>query len=198
MTSKHQGYSRAHQSILKEESDEEEVNVDLEAGIRPAHERVVSWDKSPAIRRDSDSDDEVPQSLMVEASPRLKHKGKGRASTEPATGIPSNITIPPRPSEVEDGDGSPVSISPEDATSHKGIRLDPYQRALWNWVNVYNLDAFLQDVYVYYEGKGIYSIALSKGFNLLCVSILSVQLLFICMVGPLGLSLVSPHSCLDA
>jgi len=45
--------------------------------------------------------------------------------------------------------------------------LDDYEKALWNWVNVYNLDAFLQDVYSYYEGKGIYSIALSRGLNLL-------------------------------
>ncbi|EKM55276.1 uncharacterized protein PHACADRAFT_95774 [Phanerochaete carnosa HHB-10118-sp] len=47
--------------------------------------------------------------------------------------------------------------------------LDAYERALWNWVNVYNLDAFLQETYYYYEGKGIYSIALSRGLNLLTV-----------------------------
>lgn len=47
--------------------------------------------------------------------------------------------------------------------------LDNYERALWNWVNVYNLDAFLQEVYAYYEGKGIYSIALARGLNLLTV-----------------------------
>ena len=47
--------------------------------------------------------------------------------------------------------------------------LDEYERALWDWVNVYNLDAFLQEVYYYYEGKGIYSIALSRGLNLLSV-----------------------------
>jgi autophagy-related protein 9 len=45
--------------------------------------------------------------------------------------------------------------------------LDEYEKALWNWVNVYNLDAFLQEVYAYYEGNGIYSIALSRGLNLL-------------------------------
>jgi autophagy-related protein 9 len=45
--------------------------------------------------------------------------------------------------------------------------LDAYERALWTWVNVYNLDAFLQEVYYYYDGKGIYSIALSRGLNLL-------------------------------
>lgn len=48
--------------------------------------------------------------------------------------------------------------------------LDDYEKALWNWVNVYNLDAFLQEVYSYYEGKGIYCIALSRGLNLLSVN----------------------------
>ncbi|EIN07043.1 APG9-domain-containing protein [Punctularia strigosozonata HHB-11173 SS5] len=47
--------------------------------------------------------------------------------------------------------------------------LDNYERALWNWVNVYNLDAFLQEVYYYYQGKGIWCIALSRGLNLLTV-----------------------------
>ncbi|KAF9008168.1 APG9-domain-containing protein [Hymenopellis radicata] len=46
---------------------------------------------------------------------------------------------------------------------------DPIRLAYWHWVNVSNLDAFLQDVYYYYEGKGIYSIALSRGLNLLTV-----------------------------
>ena len=55
--------------------------------------------------------------------------------------------------------------------------LDAYERALWNWVNVYNLDSFLQEVYTYYEGKGIYSIALARGLNLLYVFALRLLLL---------------------
>jgi len=45
--------------------------------------------------------------------------------------------------------------------------LDAYKVALWNSVNVYNLDAFLQDVYMYYHGKAVYSIALKRGLDLL-------------------------------
>lgn len=56
--------------------------------------------------------------------------------------------------------------------------LDDYEKALWNWVNVYNLDAFLQEAYTYYEGKGIYSIALARGLNLLSVLLFFVVLLF--------------------
>ncbi|EJD53203.1 APG9-domain-containing protein [Auricularia subglabra TFB-10046 SS5] len=47
--------------------------------------------------------------------------------------------------------------------------LDARERALWDWVNVYNLDAYLQQVYAYYEGKGIYCIALARLLNLLTV-----------------------------
>ena len=57
--------------------------------------------------------------------------------------------------------------------------LDDYEKALWNWINVYNLDAFLQEVYYYYDGKGIYSIALSRGLNLLLVPLRS-QVIYSC------------------
>lgn len=41
------------------------------------------------------------------------------------------------------------------------------ERALWRWVNVDDLDAFLGQVYGYYTGKGIWAIALAKLLNLL-------------------------------
>ena len=47
--------------------------------------------------------------------------------------------------------------------------LDAYECVLWNWVNVYNLDTFLQEMYVYYHGKGIYSISLKRTLNPLWV-----------------------------
>jgi autophagy-related protein 9 len=90
------------------------------------------------------------------------------------------FSTPLRPSEVSgdaDGEMTPRNSSPGTGFSEplsdyshqtKQMRgLDDYEKALWNWVNVYNLDAFLQEVYYYYEGKGIYSIALSRGLNLL-------------------------------
>lgn len=43
------------------------------------------------------------------------------------------------------------------------------ERALWRWVNVEDLDAFLQEVYMYYVGKGIWAIGLSRLLNLLYV-----------------------------
>ncbi|KAH9945782.1 APG9-domain-containing protein [Epithele typhae] len=139
------------------------------------------------------SDDEVPQDFMIEASaPRRRpasppttkaskrkereKKSSHRASNSgtskpilPTTSADTPLSIPPRPSEL-----NPDPEPPQDAPLHepqtRQMRgLDAHERALWNWVNVYNLDSFLQEAYYYYEGKGIYSIALSRGLNLLTV-----------------------------
>ncbi|OCF37334.1 autophagy-like protein 9 [Kwoniella heveanensis BCC8398] len=45
--------------------------------------------------------------------------------------------------------------------------LNEYEKALWKWVNVEDLDGFLQEVYDYYKGKGIWCIALARILNLL-------------------------------
>lgn len=167
----------------------------------------------PNIRREDkihehdSSDDEVPQSLMIETASHeaTALKGKGRATGDnhdarrarplhsvPGRKLPSQLPVtnensartistPPKPSDTgDDADGgmTPRNSSPSSKSSNPLLSrpskpmggLDDYEKALWNWVNVYNLDAFLQEVYYYYEGKGIYSIALSRGLNLLLVT----------------------------
>ncbi|KAH9447897.1 hypothetical protein MJO28_011440 [Puccinia striiformis f. sp. tritici] len=55
-------------------------------------------------------------------------------------------------------------------TTQDGIQtLSPKEMALWRWVNVDDLDSFLQDVYSYYVGNGIYAIGLSRLCNLMTV-----------------------------
>jgi autophagy-related protein 9 len=129
------------------------------------------------IQEESESDGEVPESFLIE-SPALRRaplSRKGRArDTRHATNTTTHIdapriSVPPRPSEIN-VDRPPLARSaPTAGQSNPKRGLDAYERALWNWVNVYNLDAFLQDVYLYYHGKGIYSIALKRGLNLLSV-----------------------------
>ncbi|THU88587.1 putative transmembrane protein [Dendrothele bispora CBS 962.96] len=154
------------------------------------HPNIKQEDK----REDSESDGEVPQSFMIEATARkpskisFKDKSKEPSSSrrQPLYSVPERkvppilpthaappLSIPPRPSEV-DGEHTPRAetfseSSERDRPRRTNVGLDAYERALWNWVNVYNLDAFLQEVYYYYEGKGIYSIALARGLNLLTV-----------------------------
>ncbi len=129
------------------------------------------------IQEESESDGEVPQSFLIEspASRRAPLSRKGRTrDTRHATNATTHIdapriSVPPRPSEIN-VERAPLTRSPLTAGQSNPKRgLDAYERALWNWVNVYNLDAFLQDVYLYYHGKGIYSIALRRGLNLLSV-----------------------------
>ncbi|TCD67283.1 autophagy protein atg9 [Steccherinum ochraceum] len=136
------------------------------------------------------SDEEAPQNFMIETPGTRKSPTPGPSSTEkpreakrqsplystartqqrppilPTTG---GVSIPPRPSEVDVDEDHPSTQPLSDYRPKQMRGLDAYERALWNWVNVYNLDAFLQEAYYYYEGKGIYSIALSRGLNLLTV-----------------------------
>ena len=144
------------------------------------------------------SDDEVPQDFMIEASspaqrrppsppPTKSAKGKEREDRRqplyssrrqsaprpvlPTTSADKPVSIPPRPSEINP-DPAPQSEPLHEPQTKHMRGLDEHERALWNWVNVYNLDAFLQEAYYYYEGKGIYSIALSRGLNLLSVMLI--------------------------
>ena len=215
----YQGYSAMNQSLLEEDednqgtrlrTDEEDVEAQTGRSVAHAHafrQQRVSWaapgvetsvlrpniHHEDKIHEESESDDEVPQSFMIESPatrrppppPSSPNHGKGKARATPLrsrnvppTTLPNYsgeqpISVPPRPSEIQtEGKLRPSPLSSPSPTRHPPdpLRgLDPYERALWNWVNVYNLDAFLQEVYYYYEGKGIYSIALSRGLNLLSV-----------------------------
>ena len=222
----YKGYSRANQFVLEEAEEDEANNTSVFALQNSPRQRAQQeltpqpnsgWrthDASNAnvlrpniheedrnhVRLDpsDSSDDEVPQSFMIEASsskPRkksskAKEKAKAKANEMPqlpprppllSRGESTRPILPtttqdlkaiydttPKPSEVDPLDQHPDGYS--GSSQPKQIRgLDAYERALWNWVNVFNLDAFLQEVYHYYQGKGIYCIALSRGLNLLLV-----------------------------
>ncbi|KAM0748760.1 APG9-domain-containing protein [Meredithblackwellia eburnea MCA 4105] len=53
--------------------------------------------------------------------------------------------------------------------SQRSAGMGARERALWRWINVEDLDTFLQEVYLYYVGKGVWAIALSRLLNLLTV-----------------------------
>ncbi|KNZ51324.1 hypothetical protein VP01_39g3 [Puccinia sorghi] len=64
---------------------------------------------------------------------------------------------------------NPETIQDGNYTSHPQQQLGPKDMALWRWVNVDDLDSFLQDVYSYYVGNGIWAIGLSRLSNLMTV-----------------------------
>ncbi|QRV99780.1 autophagy protein APG9 [Ceratobasidium sp. AG-Ba] len=136
-----------HPSDVVEEEDEEEEGT--------IHMTSTQHQLARADSMDTVLDDEVPASLMIETDRPRRPSGETKK-------------FPPRPSELGQPTLPQPAVSPTPPRSQmRG--MDDYERALWNWFNVYNLDAFLQEVYAYYEGKGIYCIALSKGLNLLTV-----------------------------
>lgn len=232
----HHGYMQVNQSLVKEEDEDEEQDIEAGHGARRGvfgprshgKRKVTHGDKDkdtlglsllrPNVREEDqpyeqDSDDgEVPQSFMIEAtrqplSPTTNaHSYKGKARSRPlhsnfARSLPREVanplettpalSIPPRPSDLGD-DVLPQTVPLQHQPSQYRLRgLDAAERALWNWVNVCNLDAFLQEVYVYYEGKGIYSIALARGLNLLTVGFVIGFSTF--LLGCIDYSLLDQH-----
>lgn len=122
---------------------------------------------------EDDDDGEVPASFMIEArqptsSTLAKESGlpavgvlkssppRDRRRNSSGQGLPSKrpVNMPPRPSELQSGPEHALPMP--NTVQHNRARepgtwsgkrgLDDYERALWNWVNVYNLDAFLQEV----------------------------------------------------
>ncbi|KAJ6630558.1 autophagy protein Apg9-domain-containing protein [Mycena sp. CBHHK59/15] len=195
---------RSHSTIFQ--STAEDIPMSKSRTYAPHR---VSWDASPSeihvlhpniqqedgLHERESSDDEVPQSFMIEATSKKSSSVKGKGNAKSASGggrpqplhsvagrklppvLPTHTPPPhiPKPQFSPEHDShtpratSRASSNDHDRPSKQMRGLDAYERALWNWVNVYNLDAFLQEVYYYYEGKGIYSIALSRGLNLLTV-----------------------------
>jgi hypothetical protein len=64
--------------------------------------------------------------------------------------------------------GLPIPITATNTTS-KSTRehVTTYDRTMWRWANVENMDDFFNRVYEYFQGKGIYCILLARFLNLL-------------------------------
>lgn len=148
-------------------------------GTRP------KWMKNqPPRPSDMDEDDDVPMSLLLEPGTASGKSGKER-SRRKSRGAPMEELPPPVPGpanrntraqwratraqqrlhDEEDGP-PPVPIQPP---RNAMLITDPKDRAMWKWANVQNLDKFLQEVYRYYDGKGIWSIILRGVINLVYV-----------------------------
>ncbi|ODO03086.1 hypothetical protein I350_05931 [Cryptococcus amylolentus CBS 6273] len=115
---------------------------------QPSSPQRPSWPGSPSQRVNGYLDPNIPPPLTSKS----KGKGKERVRNKGGRRYQSVGT-----EDLEDGNRRKTPKS----------GLDEYEKALWKWVNVEDLDGFLQEVYEYYKGKGIYCIALSRVLNLL-------------------------------
>lgn len=121
-------------------------------------------------------DDEVPQSLLIEdghGAPTLSTARQTRDLPPPVPGPASRGTQARWHAAQEQQrlyrDAQPPEALPRTyhRRGHQMNMMDPKEKALWMWANVENLDNFLQDVYDYFVGNGIWSIFLSRVLNLL-------------------------------
>ncbi|WVQ76748.1 hypothetical protein IAR50_006422 [Cryptococcus sp. DSM 104548] len=111
-----------------------------------------SWPGSPGQRVSTSLDPTIPPPSHSKGKGKEKAKAKAKARNK------GGHTY-----HAVGADDSAGELARQ--TSKSG--LDEYEKALWKWVNVEDLDGFLQEVYEYYKGKGIYCIALSRVLNLL-------------------------------
>lgn len=113
--------------------------------------------------RDDDDDDQDPEDLLSDEEIGLittDDDRRSRASLLPAHSSRSSSRSRKRRTNTS---------NPRARASAVG-GLSAKQKALWMWANVDNLDAFLQEVYGYYVGRGAICIALSRSLNLLTIA----------------------------
>ena len=137
---------------------------------------------SPRAQEVDEANDDVPASLLVEVDQPAESSTKRQSGKRPS---PSTGPIPvagrasgatrakwkatqQQQRLYQDPNILPAYAGrPERARKQNSLIANPREKALWRWANVQNLDNFLQDVYQYYLGRGIYSILLRSTLNLL-------------------------------
>ena len=137
---------------------------------------------SPHAEEVDEANDDVPASLLVEVDQPAKtapkpQQGQQRAPTTgpiPVTGRPSGATrakwrtTQQQQRLYQDPNILPAYAGrPDRQKKQNALLASPREKALWRWANVQNLDNFLQEVYQYYLGKGLYSILLRSALNLM-------------------------------
>ena len=124
-----------------------------------------------------DDDDDVPESLLLEGT---RHVPGTVKKTTPGNDLPPPVPGPSTRRAIAQWEATRMQQKLHDdgrtampARTWAGPRgtgqliMDPKERALWLWANVQDLDAFLQEVYEYYTGFGIWSIVLRRAIRLI-------------------------------
>lgn len=131
---------------------------------------------------DDEGDNDVPASLLVEnnaADPPSRSKRHGRTTTPPRPhGAPGPSTRRLRAQweatqhqqRLHQDDHPPAALPYTRPRSNRVVGSvvtgTAEQKAMWRWVNVTNLDGFMQDVYDYYRGNGLWCILLDRVLHL--------------------------------
>ncbi|KAL7328527.1 autophagy protein atg9 [Mucor circinelloides] len=82
----------------------------------------------------------------------------------------------------------PIPITTSTSTRE---RVSTYDRTMWRWANVENMDDFFTRVYEYYQGKGLYCILLARLLNLLTLAFIIIFSTF--LIGCINYSEITSH-----
>lgn len=167
-TSVYRSSSRPRHDDIREESYHEGIEPSIASIARASDSQHASHSRqeptnghrSHVVHDDDDEedDDQDPEDLLSDEEIGLIAADARRS---PAASSRSSSRSRKRRSNT--------ASNPRSRASAVG-GLSDKQKALWMWANVDNLDAFLQEVYAYYVGRGAICIALSRSLNLLTVA----------------------------
>lgn len=125
---------------------------------------------------EGDFDLEAPASLLIERQPSLSPQLRYE---------PSSRRRPMWQQQQEQEQEEP----------HRTAHVSTFDRTMWRWTNVENMDDFFQKVYNYYQGKGLYCILLARLLNLLVLAFLIFFSTF--LVGCVNYSDIPTHHSLS-
>ncbi|KAK1584732.1 autophagy protein Apg9 [Colletotrichum navitas] len=160
-------------------------------GRGPRREGNRREPNSKWLGQEDDGDNDVPASLLVEPH-EVDMEAKITTRRKPA--FPGRQNAIPGPSNRRthaqwETTKAQQRLHPTD--SSKPIRSQPKrfarglasgsekEKALWRWVNVSNLDFFVQDVYYYYRGSGFWCIVCARALHLIESAFFAVFLTFL-------------------
>lgn len=172
-------------SVVYGTSPPKPVGLAVAAALKPGPRRWADKSRSPGpFRRQPDSASTSPTHSRpssplqsnptespLEATPTVGHfeGGYNDPPEQPLVSAPRSGGRTKRGQHVYHSvTADPEPVPSRRAVNHLGKRgLSGYEKALWKWTNVDDLDQFLHEVYLYYEGKGFWCIALSEILGLL-------------------------------
>ncbi|ORY40075.1 autophagy protein Apg9-domain-containing protein [Leucosporidium creatinivorum] len=162
--------------IEEEELDEEQESEEMDGlgqlrrggrveGMSLAESRALASSLPPppsalssSSPSTSEDEEDEPPSDLTSRVPLVSSSSRSRRRPHPSSSISSSS----RPSSRR---GGPIGGILGGAQNGLSAR----ERALWRWINVEDLDGFLQKVYLYYVGKGIWTMVLGRVVDLLTV-----------------------------
>ncbi|KAL3293244.1 autophagy protein Apg9 [Colletotrichum asianum] len=181
--------------------DDSRTTLDSNANlVRSPQQTVTRGSQRTGGRRDTgpawlgheeDGDNDVPASLLVEpheveagAKELNRRKQPVALTQQPAIPGPSDRRSHGQweAAQAQQRLHPSDSVKPTKSQPRRVARgFSPgneKEKALWRWVNVSNLDFFIQDVYSYYRGSGFWCIVCARALHLLESAFFAVFLTF--------------------